>query len=157
MKGWFFEEDSRIISFRVETFHALADSLIGMAGAIVAKTLLYKVGSEMGRRSFNKWKTHIQSIEDLLKVFDLTAKRRGWGRILSLTSRKENEKTIYTFTRSGTPSSYNRRATEPTCYLEKGTYAGWIEGYVGGTAHSSVETKCASTGEPFCIFEITFP
>ena len=156
VKGWFFEEESRIISFRVETFQALADSLTGMAGAVVAKTLLYKVGTEMGRRSFDKWKTDIRNVEDLLKVFDLTAKRRGWGRIVSVTSRKENGKTVYTFTRSGTPSSYNRRATEPTCNLERGTCTGWIEGYEGRTAHDSVETKCVSTGEPFCIFEITF-
>ena len=155
-KGWILEGPDRIISFKVKTFQRFIDSLVGMAGAHVADVLLYHMGSELGHTAHDYTKEETRSEDDLPKVIDRVLTERGWGRCLEMTVKRQNGRVAYVFTVSGGPLVRERRAAEPTCTLVRGSLAGWLEAYLGKKAQSSTETECASTGDKFCIFEVTF-
>lgn len=101
-------------------------------------------------------KSQIRSEDDLWKVFDRVLQARGWGRCLSMTKGDEDRTTVYVFKCTGTPFTYERKANEPACDMLRGLIVGWLETYLDKRAVAHIEAECASTGSPFCVFQVTF-
>ena len=154
--GWILEDNIRIASFRVKTFQIFVDRLRSIAGAHVADLLLEKMGEAMGEAAMQERKNAIHSDEDLWKAFDRVVSIRGSGRCFGMTRSTKDSETTYVFKMKGTLLSHERRATEPTCHIIRGTIRGWTEAYLNKKASKSVETECASTGSSSCVFEVTF-
>lgn len=155
-QGWFLENDERVVILRATTFQKFADQLIAITGSKIGELLLYKMGTTIGQISFQTSKYHLRSGVDSWKAFDERLKFRGWGRCVDMTTRTEGNRTIYTFKLKGTPTSYKRVAMEPTCHVMRGIIAGWLESLLEKKADTTSETECASTGVPFCVFEVAF-
>lgn len=122
-RGLVLEDSKRVLTFRISTFQALIDRLIGMAGAKVGKTILYQLGNEIGQTGLRYSKDRIVA-DNLVKVFDSVLRARGWGRVLSLEKKHENS--VYVFTTADCPICYERSGrVEPICDLMRSVLAGW--------------------------------
>jgi hypothetical protein len=78
-RGWILENGIRIISFRIGTFQALIQKVANLTGSIVAATLQYQAGNEIGRTLLAYSKDRIHTLDDAEKVLDEVMIARGWG------------------------------------------------------------------------------
>lgn len=153
-KGWILEGANRIISFRAKTFQALTDSLTRLVGPMTAAVVLNQLGIAIGRAAMSYSKDKIESQNDLPAVVDSVLSARGWGRCLDLTRQSTGGRTIYVFKLKGTPMSYERKSTEPSCHMMRGILSGWLEAFSDAKAVNSMEKECESMGKQFCVFEV---
>ncbi len=154
--GWMMAHGKRIITFRVETYQAMMDKLTGIAGSTVAKTLFYQMGEQVGQEAMRYSRHEVQSTSDLALVADKVLRFHGWGRCSRMEKTVQEGKMVYVCVLKGTPLSYQRTASEPTCHMMRGIAAGWLEAYFERKAQSSTETACASMGKQDCTFEVEF-
>ncbi len=155
-KGWILEGKIRIMSLRAKTFQSFVDKLVVVAGPAVSAVLLGQMGAEIGRSEFAYSKDEIHTEEDLVRLGDRFLRLRGWGRIIKAETRKEDGKSIYTYSIADSILSHERQAKVPTCHLIRGLVVGWLEAYLGKKSVGSVERECASLGSQNCVFDITF-
>jgi len=155
-KGWVVEEGKRLVTFRLKTFQAFESRLTSVVGAIVGGVVLYQIGNEMGRITYDYSREAIKSESDLGPVLDGVLTVRGWGRCEAFDKETRDGKITFTLRITGTPSSYERSSVKPTCYVESGIVSGFLEAYFGKKAQSHSELTCVSTGSRYCIFETTF-
>jgi predicted hydrocarbon binding protein len=154
--GYLFVDGERIFAFRIKTFQAFMDRLNVLAGKPVSQVLSDQMGKAIGHTAMDYSKDHVHSVEDLWKVADELLSQRGCGRCMGGEKRAENGTNRFIFRLKGIPTSYERKATEPTCHVMRGVVQGWIEGYLGRNAVSSSEIRCVSTGSSECVFEVKF-
>jgi len=152
--GCILEDGERIITFRAKTFQTLVEKLECMTGPIVAKTLLYQLGNQLGRTAISYSKLRLlESGENLVQMYDNVLRFRGWGRCLAIDPTDRG----YRVTIQNCALCHMQKANEACCDLMRGGVVGWIEAFLGVRAAASVETECVATGGKFCVFEITLP
>jgi predicted hydrocarbon binding protein len=159
--GWIMEDPERIMSFTVPNFQAIIDDLTALTSRNVANVLLFRMGLATARANVKIILSELKNEDPpkemkLYEAFDRFVQTRGWGRCLGMAKEDEFAETVYVFKCKGTPFSYKRTASEPSCHMMRGAAHGWLEGYLGRKAAASVETECASMGAPFCVFQVTF-
>jgi|SRR5208337_3206505 len=154
--GFLFVDGERSFSFRVKSFQASLDRLDIMTGKLVSQVLSDQMGKAIGRVGMDHWRTRIHSDDDLWKVTDEVLSVHGAGRCVGGEKREEGKTSRFIFRLKGTMTSYDHKATEPTCHLMRGIVQGWMEGYLERNASSCIETQCESTGSSECVFEVTF-
>jgi predicted hydrocarbon binding protein len=155
-KGLILENASRIISFELDTLQASVDRLTKVSGERVTEVLIFQMGSEIGRVSFDHWRDEIKSDSDAGRVFDRVMRLRGWGRCLNLEKQdREDGKIVYVFNTADCPVCSDRKATKPTCDLMRGIVSGWLEGYLGRKPSEVTETTCAAIHGQLCVYELT--
>lgn len=155
-KGWVLEDDKRIVTFRIKTFQAFTDRLISLVGGRLGETILYHVGNEIGHVAFDYSRANVKSEDALGPVLDNVLAERGWGRCIGFQKQTHDEKVTYVLRAIGTPSSHERKSTQPQCHIVRGIVSGYVEGYLGKKAQSHLERECVSTGSQYCVFETTF-
>ena len=153
--GYVFLNGDRVFSFRIKTFQAYMDRL-NITGDQVSRVLMGQMGKAAGHAAMDFARDRVHSIEDLWKVTDETLVEQGCGRCLGIEQQGEGNTSKVIVRLKGTPLTYDRKAHEPTCDAVRGLMQGWIEGYLGKSAASSIETQCESVGAPECVFEVTF-
>jgi len=154
-EGSIVEENNRLITFRLDTWQAIVDRLISIAGEPVTETLLSQIGNSIGRSGMEYSKNRILTEDDLWKVFDEVLRARGWGRCVGF-SKGTGPRKSYIVNLRNAPLTSQRRAPKPTCYMMRGVVTGWLEAYSGAKATAAVEKSCAAMGTSVCVFEITF-
>jgi len=155
-KGWVLEEGNRIVTFRIRTFQSFVDRLISLVGKRVSEVIMYQMGTEIGHVAYKYSEDKIKSDEDWAPVLDNVLATRGWGRCRNFEKQAQSGTLTYAITITGTPFSYERKTTEPTCHVLRGVVAGCIEARLGTKAQNSIEKECQSMGSKSCIFELTF-
>lgn len=153
--GHVFLNGDRVFSFRIKTFQAYMDRL-NISGDKVSRVLMDQMGKAAGHAAMDFQRDRVHSVEDLWKVTDEVLSEQGCGRCLGIEQHVEGNTSKFTVRLRGTPLTYNRKTTEPSCHAARGLMQGWIEAYLNRNATASVETKCESMGASECIFEITF-
>jgi len=153
-KGWVLEDGKRLVTFRLKTFRSYENRLISLVGGRIGEMLLYQMGNEIGRTAFEYSREAIRSEADLGTVLDSVLSARGWGRCGPFQKQDGAGKVIYVVQLTGTPSSDSRIATKPSCHIERGLVAGYLEAYSGKKVQSHSESSCVVTGGQFCTFEI---
>lgn len=156
-KGWVLAGDTRVVLLAAKTLQTFVDRLVSLSGGRVAATLLYHTGIAVGQSGFETERGEIRSEEDLWRMMDSVLSAAGWGRFRRGEIRKLAGHTSVTVQMIGSPLSHGRSSREPTCDLLRGMVVGWVEAYFGKKARSSLEATCASKGDEFCVFEMTFP
>jgi predicted hydrocarbon binding protein len=154
--GYLFDDGERIFSMRIKSFQVFLERLGVIGGKPVSQVLWDQMGKAAGHAALTFWKNRIHSIEDLCKVGDEILSQQGCGRLLGVEKRVEGSTDRFIVRCKGTPLSYERKTTEPSCHFMRGLMQGWVEGYLERNAASSIETKCEATGSSECVFEITF-
>jgi len=153
--GSVYEGEERVITFRASTFQLLIETVRGMAGSVVTRTIFYLVGNAIGRRTFEYSKDAIGA-DNSADVLDGVLSLRGWGRLISLKKTEPTHGVIYECTFRDCIICHKSTAQEPICDVVRGIFAGWLERQLGKKAQSSVETGCRAMGKDSCVFEITF-
>lgn len=151
-RGWILENGIRIVSFRTETFQALIQKIVNITGSIVAGTLLYQAGNEIGRTLFEYSKDRIERFPDSEKVFDTVTTARGWGRCVKI----EQQNQVYTVSVRDCPLCHEQKSQKPICHMMRGITAGALEAYLNKKAKEAKELQCAAVSGELCVFEITF-
>jgi predicted hydrocarbon binding protein len=152
--GLLLEDGKRVVSFRLATFQALVNRMTEMAGDKVGKTLLFQMGSEIGRVGLRYSKEKILE-DNVAKVFDKVIRHRGWGRCLGI-EKQGNNANAFIITMSDCPLCYGQKSAESTCDLMRGIVTGWMEALLERKSIRSVETDCGAVKGPLCVFEVSF-
>jgi predicted hydrocarbon binding protein len=151
-RGWILEDGIRIVSFRIGTFQALVQKIVNITGTIVAGTLLYQAGNEIGRTLFEYSKDQIHTFPDIEKVFDTVMTAHGWGRCVKI----EQQNQVYTVSVRDCSLCLEQESQEPVCDMLRGIAAGAFEAYLSKKAKEAKEVQCAAVSGELCVFEITF-
>ena len=154
-RGLILRDGKRIISFRVTTFQSMVKRLTGIAGAIVARTLLFQLGNEIGHTGLRYSRDKILANNNA-EVLDSVIRLHGWGRCLGLDTRRETD-SVYTFKMADCPLCFELKEPAPACDLMRGIVTGWMEAFLDKKVIKSVETECAAVRGALCVFEVTFP
>lgn len=154
-EGSIYEGEDRVITFRASTFQSIIEKVENIAGSVVAKTIFYQIGNEIGRRAFEYSKDEITP-DDLANVIDGVLTIRGWGRLISLKRIESSNEVVYECVLLECILCYKRTAQQPACDLMRGYFAAWLENFLEKKCQSSVETECRITGKKACVFEVTF-
>jgi len=155
-KGLILENESRIVSFELDTLQASVERLMRISGERVSEVLLLQMGNEIGKVSFQHWRDEVKSDSDAGRVFDRLMRLRGWGRCLNLEKQDRDEgKTVYVFNTADCPACFDRKTSKPVCDLMRGIASGWLEGYLGRKPSEVAETACAAVRGQLCVFELT--
>jgi predicted hydrocarbon binding protein len=154
--GCILDGENRLLLFDVKTLQAFSNKLLLITGSTVGKQLLYQIGRAIGEEGYRNSKERMRTEEDWQKVFDEVLKFLGWGRCLDMKIMNQTGYTQYVFRATGTLESHKRESSEPTCHLQRGTIAGWLEAHLDNKAVSSTEIQCAAQGAKQCVFEIKF-
>jgi len=151
-KGLIVENGIRVIAIRAAALQACIEKVVGAAGSIVAGTLLYQAGKEIGRISFQSLEDQIGVPDDALRVIDTLVVDGGWGRCVDLAVGART----YTVSIKDCPLCHERKSREPLCHMARGVAAGVLEAYLNKKAKNSKEVKCAAVSGDLCVFEVSF-
>ena len=155
-EGSIYEGETRVITFRASTFQSIIEKVEDMAGDVVARTIFYQIGVEIGRRSFEYSKDEEITFDNFVNVLDGILSERGWGRFTSLNKTASSREVIYECTFQDCIMCYARKATKPVCHTIHGIFVAWLEALLDKKAQSSIETECRANGKDSCKFKITF-
>ena len=155
-EGSVYEGEERVITFRAATFQLFIDTVTGMAGSKVAKTIFYLVGDAIGRRTYEYSKGQEITLDNSVDVLDGVLSARGWGRLVSMKVTETPKEVTYESTFTHCIICHNRKAQEPICDVVRGIFAGWLETFVGKKASSCIEVECGAMGGNSCVFKTTF-
>ena len=154
-EGSVYEGEERVITFRASTFQLLIQTVRGMTGNVVTKTIFYIVGVAIGRRTYEYSKDAITA-DNWANVIDGVLSVRGWGRLVSFEKKESSNEVTYECNFQECIICHKITAREPICDVVRGIFAGWLESCLGKKAQSSVETGCRAMGKDSCVFEVTF-
>jgi len=155
-EGSIYEGEERVITFRAATFQSIIDKVRGMAGDIVARTIFYQMGLDIGRKSFEYSKDEGITFESFVRILDAVLTLRGWGRFVSANKSESNTQVDYECIFQECIMCHKLTAQQPICDVVRGIFAAWLEALRGEKAQSSVETQCRAMGKDSCVFKITF-
>ena len=154
-EGSIYEGEVRVITFRASTFQSVIEKVREMAGSVVARTIFYQIGNEIGHRAFKYSESEITP-DNLPSVIAGVLAMRGWGRLASLSRIESPREIVYECTFNECVICHELTAKEPICDVMRGIFAAWLEGYLKKKPQSSVETECRAMNKKSCIFKVIF-
>jgi predicted hydrocarbon binding protein len=146
------ENGIRIVAVKAAALQACIEKIVGAAGSIVAGTLLYQAGKEIGRTSLHFPEDQISESDDTMRVLDTLLVDGGWGRCVDLTMRDR----IYSVSVKDCPLCHERKSREPLCHMSRGVAAGALEACLHKKAKEGKEVQCAAVSGDLCVFEVSF-